>query len=205
MLLERVHVQRRGFVQRFQRLEQPPRVNRERPDVLIVGAVIHEQCAAHVVGVEERGHLEVEFPCLPQRPPFGLERERRERPVAVAVACDARLEERCVHHCVEGTEGAIAVAADSHALAVDDPFFVQEVDHRRKVVAQVVDVVVVHAAGLADDGRIRLDDGVALQAQDLHGPHADVGEPVLVVRLSHSLVVVVLVRVLPRVEPDHPR
>ena len=97
------------------------------------------------------------------------------------------------------------MAADSHALAVDDPFFVQEVDHRRKVVAQVVDVVVIHAAGLADDGRIRLDDGVALQAQDLHGPHADVGEPVLVVRLSHSLVVVVLVRVLPWVEPDHPR
>ena len=66
-------------------------------------------------------------------------------------------------------------------------------------------VVVVHPAAFADDGRVGLNDRVALAHQDFHRARADVREGVLVVQLAGSLVVAVLISVLARVEPNHPR
>ena len=94
-------------------------MNREGADVLVVFAVVHEQRSTHVISLEERRHLQVGILGFPQCPPLALEREGSQRTIGIAIASDAGLEERRVHHRVVCGEGTVAVTTDSQPVAVD--------------------------------------------------------------------------------------
>ena len=79
---------------------------------------------------------------------------------------------------------------------------VELVDHHRQVGSQVVLVVVVHRALVPDDGRVRLHHRVSQAGQIVHGARSEVLEGVDV-EGPQAFVVVLLVRVLPGVEPEH--
>src|SRR5690606_18549127 len=98
---------------------------------------IEEQRAVEALRPQERRHLEVPLPRLPQLAPLGLEPDRRQRAVEVPVARDPGLEERRVYHRVHGAERSVAMAAEAEALAVDDALPVELVDDGAQVVPQV--------------------------------------------------------------------
>ncbi len=53
MVFEGIDVQGGRLAQGLQRLEQAPGVDRERPDILVIGSVIQQQRPGQVVRVEE--------------------------------------------------------------------------------------------------------------------------------------------------------
>ena len=204
VILVRIQIERGRLAQPVQRVIQPDRVLRIGADVLIGQVVIHQQRAGQVVRIEERRHRQVDVRRLPEVAALALEAERRQRAVVGAVAGDPRLEERRVDHGVDGRERAVAVAADRQPRAIDERAPVELVDDRREVVAQVVHVVVVHLPGRSDDRRIGLDDGVAEADEELHRPHPERLERVLVER-AIGPVVGVLILELARIEPEDRR
>ncbi len=109
-----------------------------------------------------------------------------------------------MHHGVHGAECPVAVAADTESGAIDDPLFVEEVDHCGDIVSQIVHIIVVHAAFITHNRSVRLDHGVPSTYQNLHRARTNVGELILVIRFTR-LVVGFLVRVLARIEPQHSR
>ena len=130
---------------------------------------------------------------------------RRQRAVVHAVAGDARLEVRRVRHRVHGAERAVAVTADADAIAIEVAGLLHRLDREIEILAELVDVVIVHAAGRSNDRNVdRLNHDVPLRHPDLRAARRDVREPIDV-RRPTTLIVLGLRRELRRIEPDDAR
>ena len=75
------------------RLEEPIGLNREGSRIVVGLTMDQQQGGFDLVGIRERRHFHVKLGRLPERPPFGLESEGRQSPVAGAGAGDAGGEE----------------------------------------------------------------------------------------------------------------
>ena len=94
------------------------------------------------------------------------------------------------------------MATDREPLAIDPAAFAERVDHGRERIPQVVRILVVLLTARTHDRQIRFDDRIAQQRQDLHRAGADIREAVLV-EIVQIFVVIILVRVFGRIEPEH--
>src|SRR3569833_726324 len=205
VILVRIHVERRVLPEAAERLHHAHRARQIRTAVLIFERVVHEDGAAETIGREEGRHVEVGVLALPDRATLVLEAVRGQRAVVHAVAGDARLEVRRVRHRVHRAERAVAVTTDTEAVAIEVAGLVDGVDRKIEILAQLILVVIVHAARRSDDRDVdRLDHDVALRDPDLRAARGDVGERVDV-RRATTLIVLLLRRELRRVEPDDAR
>ena len=102
---------------------------------------------------------------------------------------------------VHGAERAVAVAADAQPRPVDVAQAIELVDDGRKIVAEVVDVIVVHSALRTDDRHVGLNDGISLRDEKFLIAWRRRVELVPILRPLRP-VISSLIGVLERIEPE---
>ncbi len=169
------HDEARRPAEALDRGEQPLRVDRKRPRVVVGLSMRHEDRLVDAVRVHEGRHPQVDVPSLPERALLVLEAERGERAVVGTAARDAGAEQVGMGQQVRRHERAVTVTAHPDPIGIGDA----GVDHGfhggAGVHHQLLHIVVVRRVA-ADDRHFRVvEHGIPLrQEEEVRGPPDDV-------------------------------